>query len=199
MEQKYMKINWRILVALALIIAAILWTASSVLPLTYSGTNLTFPVGSGPITITNPTNEVVPVKLTGTGARIFTVSSDIDEVSGSSVRVGTGSTSTQEFAFDLPPGASTIRVARGSNVNFVGDTDTRLEASAQPIGQDESRASIIVTAIVVLGALYYISRTTDHRWLNALRGKQAPVPAPEPAKIPWRDDHKGRDGRAYSD
>jgi hypothetical protein len=195
-----MKINWRILVALVVIVAAILWTISTVRPLAYSGTNLTFPVGSGPVTITNPTDAAVPVKLTGSGARVFTVSSDIDEVSGSSARVGTGSTSTQEFAFDLPPGESVIRVTRGSNVQFVGgDTDTRLTASAQPIGQDEARMSIIVTVIVVLGGLYYISRATEHRLINSLRGKQAPVLAPAPIKAAVRDDHKGRDGRAYSD
>jgi len=33
--------------------------------------------------------------------------------------------------------------------------------------------------VIVLGTLFYLSRTTGHRWFNTLRGKKTPVQEPK--------------------
>jgi hypothetical protein len=77
-----MKINWKVLFALVLVVGAVYWAFSSTQVNSYSGTNLTFAVGGGPVTMTNPSDEAISVQLIGTGSRSFSVSSTIDDVSG---------------------------------------------------------------------------------------------------------------------
>jgi hypothetical protein len=168
-----MKINWKALVALVVIIGATFWAVDTVRSRSYSGSNLNFGVGSGPITVMNPATEPVPVQLVGTGTRSFTISSTIDGVTGSSTREGTGRNTTQLFEFALPPGVSEFTIARGTNVNLVANTETNLEATVQPVSTSESRTTIIAAVVVILGSLFYISSMTGHRWISASRRKEA--------------------------
>jgi len=168
-----MKINWRILVAIALVIGTLFWAVDGVRSRSYTGTNLNIDIGTGPVTVMNPSDAPVPVQLVGTGTRSYTVTSTIDGVSGSPTREGTGRNATQLFAFELPPGVSEFTVVRGADVNFVADTNTNLEATVQPQGATEARTTVIVSAIVILGALFYISRTNGHRWIAPMRRRAA--------------------------
>jgi len=172
-----MKINWRGLVALAVIVIVVFWAVDSVRSHSYTGTNLNFNIGSGPVTVTNPSDASVPVQLVGTGGRSYTVSSTIDGVSGSSTRQGTGREAAQLFEFALPPGVSEFTVARGADVNFVADTDTTLEATVQSLGEGAVRTTLAAAAVVVLAVLFYISRMTGHRWIAPLRRRADAIQA----------------------
>jgi hypothetical protein len=46
--------------------------------------------------------------------------------------------------------------------------DTPVEAVMTPMSADDARNTIIVAVIVVLGALFYMSRVVEHRWLKTL-------------------------------
>jgi hypothetical protein len=195
-----MKIKWKALVALAVIALALFWAVDTVRSRYYSGTDLNFGIGSGTVTLTNPSDEAVPVQLVGTGTRAFTVSSTMDGVSGSSTRQGTGRNTTQLFEFQVPSGVSEFTVARGTTVSLVANTATNLEAMVQPSTESESRTVIIVAAVVVLGALFYISRMYSHRWFGPMRRR---ADAKEAAKVlaeqAAAEHGQGHAMRAYGD
>jgi len=192
-----MKYNWRVLIAIAVIVVAAFWSVDSVRSRSYSGVNLNFGVGSGPVTVTNPSSESVSVQLAGSGTRPFSVSSTAEGVSGSSTRAGSGRNTTQVLEFMLPSGVSEFTVARGSNVNFAATTDTRLQATVEPQGSNESRTTLIAGAVVILGGLFYISRATGHGWLGRLRRSQSAELAAE--RLAERQTFKRMFGRVSSD
>jgi hypothetical protein len=199
--KRYWKM-FKIVLVLVIAIGAIFWAAGSVRSLSYSGTNLTFPVGNGAVTVTNPSNQPVPVQLISTGSRSFSVSSTIEGLSGSSTTQGTGTATSQLVEFVLPPGVSEITVVRRTNVttevDFVANTETKLEAVAQPLSVTDARTTSIVAVLVVFGALFYISRTTNHRWIGILRGQPTPAPVLEPV-VESAADRQGRAPRSYGD
>jgi hypothetical protein len=194
-----MKLNWKVLIALGLVGLVVFWAVNSLRPLSYVGTDLTFPVSGGLVTVNNPSDTPVAVQLSGAGSRIFNVTSSIDGVSGASIREGSGSTGTNIFAFDLPPGESTFSVARGNDINFTATTDTRLSALVQPAAEGETRLTLISATLAILALLFYISNTTEHRWIKSILGRadreQAPVVA-----VPVVDTHgQGRTTTSYGD
>jgi hypothetical protein len=73
------------------------------------------------------------------------------------------------FEFQLPPGVSEFTVIRGNRVNFVGSTETTLEATVQSISESEARTTLIAAVVVVLAGLFYISPTMGHRWIAPQR------------------------------
>jgi hypothetical protein len=175
-----MKINWKVIIALVLAIGTTVWAVSSLLPSSYSGSNLNFGVGTGAVTVTNPSDEPVPAKFVGSRSRSFTVSSTIEGVSGSATRAGTGSSSAYIFEFELPPGTSEFTIARGADVEFIADSATRLEARVNPLSADSTRTTIIVAAVVILGALFYASNAVGHQWINFFRREVVSTPEPQP-------------------
>lgn len=162
-----MKINWKAAVVLMVIVVAIGWTVNSIRSHSYRGDDLNFSIGSGPITLTNPSMESIPVQLVGTRTRSFSVSSTTEGISGSSTREGTGANTTNVFDFDLPPGVSEFTVVRGSDVKFVADTATSLEATvhAANIG---TKIGILIAFL--LAAIFYIAYITG--WINTLLGRE---------------------------
>lgn len=193
-----MKLNWKVLAVIALIVLVSTWSVSSVMPQSYNGANLSVGVGSGIVTITNPSSEMIPVQLTGTGTRTFAVTSNVEGVGGSSVRQG--NSSVQIFDFVAPPGQTELSVARGASVKFVSATDARLEVNVQPLSEGEARTTLLVTAIIVIGGLYYLSRSVEHRWVKTLLRRETPVPlVVAPVAAPAEAEaNRGRDGRMYS-
>jgi hypothetical protein len=197
---KVMKFNLKVLIALVVLVGAAFWGVSSVRTVSYTGSDLNIDIGNGPVTVTNPSDQSLAVQLVGAQTASFTVSSSIEEVSGRSAREGSGRGATQLFEFELPPGVSEITVGRGSDVNFVSSSDVSLEALVQPLSAESTQTTIIMAAVVILGALLYISRTTGHGWINRFRNMNTPVPVPQPATVPaTADSNKGRDGRMYTD
>lgn len=194
-----MKINLKIIIALALIVVVAFWAINSLRPLSYTGQNLTFPVNTGPVTLLNPSDTPITAQFFSSGSRNFSVSSSIMGVSGSSNREGSGSTSTSVFEFELPPGESTFTVARGTNVNFAATTDARLSAVVQPASQNEAQLTIIAAIVAILGLLYYISNTNQHAWIKGLFGRQLSGQIPAVA-MPVADAHgQGRSPTGYGD
>jgi hypothetical protein len=160
-----MRVNWKVLVALALMVGAVAWAVTSITSTSYSGANLDFSVGTGTVTMTNPSSDLIPVRLSGPANRSFSVSSTIDGMPRSSTREDTASL----IEFELPPGISEFTIARGTDVTFIAETDTNLEATlhAANIG---TKIKVLAGTIVVL--LFYISYTTEHRWIYKLFGKE---------------------------
>lgn len=195
-----MKPNWRVLIALVVVVGVAAFAVSSVLPRSFSGANLTFGVGGGTVTVNNPSAAPIAVQLVGKGTRSFTVSSSLETIAGSSTKQGTGNTSTHLFEYALPPGVSDFAVARGSDVNFVSNSITSLDATVQPLSAADTRTTLLVTTVLILGGLFYMSHNTQHHWIKALlhRESATPIIAIPVAAAPSDDPNRGRDGRMYS-
>ena len=160
-----MRVNWKVLVAIALIGGAIAWAATSITSTSYSGAYLTFSVGTGTVTMTNPSSESIPVRLSAAANRSFSVSSTIDGVPRSSTRGDSASL----IEFELPPGISEFTLVRGTDVIFISQADTNLEATVHAANVG-TKIKVAVGIIVVL--LFYISYTANHRWIYMLLGKE---------------------------
>jgi hypothetical protein len=173
----------KVILALVLVVGAVFWAVDSVRSRSYSAANLTFGLDRGPVKITNASDQTVAVQLIGTGSRTFSTVSPVAALVGTSTREGTGSNSTQVLNIALPPGVSEFSVVRAGgaalNVNFVAATNIILEATTQPLDANGVRNTYIAAALVILGALFYASNATGHRWFNTLRGKETPTPATE--------------------
>jgi hypothetical protein len=196
-----MKFNWKVLIALIVLIGAIFWGVDSVRTRSYSGTNLNVGIGSGPMTVTNSTDTSTPVQFVSTGSRPFSVSSTSAGALGSSTRQGSGRTTTQMFEFELPPGITEFMiVARGSAVSFVADTLSSLDVTVQPLIENDARTTMIVATIVILGTLFYVSSTTGHRWIRRFRVEKASLEDTQPSTgLATTNPNIGQDGRMYSD
>lgn len=190
-----MKFNmntFKMLIAFTIIIGVIFFAIDSIRSRSYSGENLTFSVSSGSVNITNPSEESIPVQLTGTGFSLFRMVSTIQDVSGSSVREGNGSNAVQLFEFDLPPGTHEFSVTRGTDVNFVASTSTRLEATVDSVTTATRQTIIIATIVVIVGALFYVSHVTDHYLIKLMSNKSNTIKPLEPIA----ESAEGRQGRA---
>src|SRR5215216_2107787 len=114
-----MKINWKILVAIVVIVGAAVWAFDSTRSRTYTGSALNISLGHGSVTLINSSDAPVPVQLMGTGTRGFSVTTSMEGVEGDSVSEGTGRATTQLFAFEPPPGSTEFTVKSTTPVNFV--------------------------------------------------------------------------------
>jgi preprotein translocase subunit SecE len=201
------KLNWQTFkVAFAMVIIGVIlfWAVDSIRSRSYSGTSLSFDTAGGVITVTNPSADPATAQLTGSGSRSFRVASTIEGVTGSSTRVGTGSTQTHLFAFELPPGTSEFIVSGGTNVRFVADTATELQATVNPMSSESRRNTLIAAAVVVFGALFYASHVIGHQWIKNLRDRVLPS-RPDTSKQDTEptpvvmDGGQGRAARSYGD
>lgn len=194
-----MKINPKLALAVLLIVAAIFVTVNTIRARTYSGANLAFEVGTGAVTLTNSSDSTIPVQLLGTGSTTFVVTSTTETAAGSSIRQTEGTTG-QLFEFALAPGATSFSVAKGKNVKFSTSEGSTLQATVEPISSGEVRSTILLAVAVIAAALYYISNTTNHRYVRKLIGREIAIPiVPEVvAPATASASNVGRDGRAYS-
>jgi hypothetical protein len=197
-EEITMKLNRQALMVLVLIIAITIWAVNLIRPRSYSDNQLNFAVGSGTVTINNPSDEPVPVLLSGISSRTFSLTSNIEGVSGRSTREGGGRTATQLFAFELPAGSSEFTVENGTEVTFIADTATQLTATVQPVSVGTTRNTIIALIIAIAGSLYYISSTMNHGWIAQLRGITPVEAAPLPVLSNAADAH-GRPMKSFGD
>lgn len=162
----------RVIIALVVIIGVAFWAINSVLERSYSGTRLSFKVGSGSVLVTNQGQEAAPVEMRAEGrASTFRIESAELDLREASKRQGTGRDVYHAVAFELPPGQARINVTRGSNVQFVSSGSQRIEAVVTPKDAEGVRWTLGFASVVILAALYYISRTLEHRWIGALRSK----------------------------
>jgi len=169
----------RILISLAVIVGAVYWGYTSTRSKTYSGSELSFEMGGGDTVIKNPSENPVMAQLTTKGSgRNFTVASDALNTTVSSTREGTGANTVNSAEIELPPGSTDLRLTRGSNVTLTVSGETSIEATVSPVSTSRARTIWIIAAVLVIGALYFISGTFEHRWLNRFR-KSLPQQGPD--------------------
>lgn len=170
----------RVIIAIAVIVGVAYWAISSVVQRNYSGTRLSFEVGSGSVVVTNRGQEPAPVEMRAEGrASTFRIESTDLDLRETSKREGTGRDIYHAVSFELPPGTAQINVTRGSNVQFISNGSQRIDAVVTPMDASGVRWILIVAGLVILGALYYISRIFEHRWIGTLRSK-LPIGAGRP-------------------
>ena len=194
-----MKVYLKVFLGLVVVIGALAWAITSTQARAYSGTNLNVEIGKGAVRVTNNQDLPVDVQLVSPGARSFSVSSSIDGVSGSSITQGEGTARSQLFEFAVPAGVSDFTVIRGIDVSFVSTTSPALNVSVLPMPQSTTQTTIIVAAIAILGGLYYISRTTNHRWIAFLRRKPMPEATTDQTTVTAAAGQGGASLRAYGD
>jgi hypothetical protein len=73
--------------------------------------------------------------------------------------------------FELPAGQAQINVTRGSNVQFISNSRTRIEAHVIPMDANGVRMTLSIAGLVIVLAAYYISRSYNHLWIGVLRSK----------------------------
>lgn len=191
-----MKFNWKLIKvigACVLMVGVIFWAVDSLRTRSYSGTDLNFSIGSGPVTVTNSSGEPVAVQLISHDSRAFEIGSTSEGLlPGVSTREGTGRTATQFYDVSVPTGVSEFILKRGTNVAFVSNTGTSLSAAVQPTSSGQSSAVLIGAAVVMLGLLFYISSTNGHTWIKGLLGRVTPPPV----LVPVPEVQVGSQGRA---
>ena len=162
----------RIVIALLVIVGISFWSINLVRERSYSGSKFGFKVGSGSVVVTNQGQEPIPVEMRSEGrtANFRVESADLDLKESSKRQTG-GRTAYHTVSFELPPGQAKIDVTRGANVFFISASDQRISAVVTPMNPGSVRSTLIFTGLVILGALYYISRTLEHRWIGALRSR----------------------------
>ena len=169
-----MRINLRVVIALLIVMGVAYWAFSSIQQQTYSGTELSFVMGGGPVVINNAGDEPVQAQLKATGTRgAFGVSSSVLDANVNAAREGTGANSVFTVDLELPPGTSEVSLTRGSNVIMTINANEPVEAVVHPQSQDGTTATLVAAAVVILGALFYASSATKHGWLRGLRSRGA--------------------------
>jgi hypothetical protein len=174
------KIILRMLIALVVIAGVAFWAFDSVRERNYSGSALSFPVGSGSVVITNSAQEPVSAGLSTAGSRgaFAVVINDNSGLSTRSTREGSGNNTRNVVALELQPGTTDLRVTHGAGgsgvVTVTIDANHTMTAVVSPQSILEARATLALAAVVILGTLYYISRTYKHRWIGWLR-QRSPV------------------------
>jgi hypothetical protein len=189
----------KVLLAFVIAIGAIFWAFNSTRSQSYSGENLNFEVGGGTVSVTNSADQPIAVQLVGAGSRSFRVSTTIDGVSGSSERQTGDSGVSHLFEFELPPGTSEFTIANGSDVSFVAESDSNLQATVHPQTSGSRQTTMIIALVVILGAFYYASNATGHQWINMLRGKVPVAADTTPTPVVVTDGGQGPAATSYGD
>lgn len=169
-----MKFNWKVIVALLIIPVVIYWAISSTATQTLSGAEITLNMGSGPVTIHNPSETAAAAVFSTTGTRgAFTIGGSVLDAPVASTRTGSGRTQANIVELELPQGTSEVFVARGSGVSLTLTGEAPLEVTVKPVSDSEARTTYIAAALISIAALVFVSFTTNHAWLKRLRGKKS--------------------------
>ncbi len=167
-----MSVKIRVIIAVLVIIGAVVWSFNTIRQRNYSGAKIAFEIGSGYVVVNNPGKEAIPIQLRTNGrSTSFTVQSTELDLRENSKRQGTGRNAYQLVSLELPPGQAKIDVIRGGEVQLISLSSQRIEAVVTPLEAGNVQTVLIFTGLVILGALYYISGTLEHRWIGALRRK----------------------------
>lgn len=178
-----------IFLALAAIISVSYWAFDTLRPRRHAGENLSFEASRGYLSLTNPSDTPVAVELRSPGHSPFRVKSaslGLRLTSHPSTDESRDAGIHQIIRFDLPPGQATLYVSSASSVWFVSNTPALLHATLTPLTTIEVQLTIMAAGAVILMALYVISSATQHRWLHALRERNAAqtLPASAPSQQP---------------
>ena len=172
----------RVGIAAIIIVLVAVWAVTSILHREYSGSNLSFNVGQGSVVVNNSSQEPLEARMR-TGGRIasFRVESERLNLRETAKRFGSGRNIYYAVNLEIPPGQTEIVVTRGADVFFVADSSQSIQATVKPQGPDGGKGTMIFAGLVIAGALFYISRTFDHRWFGALRDRVPVLARPKQA------------------
>jgi hypothetical protein len=160
----------RIILALALVIFVSFWAFNQIRERDYSGSKFAFEVGNGSVVVNNRGQEAIPLEMRAVGRlATFRIESPEINLGETSKRQTIGGTTYQVVNFELPSGQATIEVVRGSNVMLISSSSQRIDATVTPMSASSTRTTLIFSGIVLLSALYYISRLVDHQWIGSVR------------------------------
>ncbi|MCC6800442.1 MAG: hypothetical protein IT325_10005 [Anaerolineae bacterium] len=160
----------RVVVALAVIVGAAYWIINSVRTQTYAGTELEFTMSGGDVVMKNAASGPVMAQFETRGSSAsFTITSDNPKQTVRSARSGSGANSVNTAEIELPPGETTLQLARGSNVKLTAQSEEHLEAKVAPVSASTLRLILIVSGVLILGGLYFISAALEHPWKSWLR------------------------------
>jgi len=167
-----MKSKIQIGIAILVIVGVSYWAYTSLQTYAYTGSGIMFPVGGGHVVIRNTGDDAIPIEMRAESrTTIFRVASAELGLAESARRVGSGRDAYYAVKFDLPPGQARIDVTRGNGIQLITRSDTPVEATITPLAANTIRWILGLTAVAIVGSLYYISKALDHSWLSALRGK----------------------------
>jgi hypothetical protein len=168
------KAKIQITIAVLIMIAAAYWGFTSIRSYTYRGSNIMFPVGGGHAIVTNPSDTPIEIEMrSGERTASFAIASPDLGLTESAKRQGSGRDAFYAVKFELPPGQARVDVTRGNGVMMISRADTPLEATVVPISSSTMRWILILAGGVIVWALYYVSRVTEHRWIGALRNRMS--------------------------
>ncbi|MAU01900.1 MAG: hypothetical protein CL608_32585 [Anaerolineaceae bacterium] len=160
----------RMVLAVALVVFVSFWAFNQIRERSYSGSKIAFDVGNGSLVVNNRGQEAIPVEMRSVGRlATFRVESREINLAETSKRQTIGGTTYHVVAFELPPGQTAVEVVRGSDVQFVSNSSQRIDATVTPMNASSTRTTLIFSGIVVLGALYYLSRSVNHQWVGTVR------------------------------
>lgn len=168
----------RVAIAAIIIILVGYWAFTSIRHRQYAGSEISFKVGSGSVVINNPTQETIEARMRSGAGRIasFLVVNEELNLRQTATRLGKGRNIYYVVNLQIPPGQTEFVITRGSNVYFVSDSAQNISATVKPQGPGGGKGILIFSGLVIAGALFYISRTYDHRWLIPVQAKVPLLP-----------------------
>lgn len=151
-----MRINLKAVIALIFAVVVLVAGFNAIQVQNYSGSEITFAMPGGPVTVINPSEELGSLLLTtsGTSGTFAARGTGIDGTE-TSTREGTGRTAVNSITVPLEQGESTFQLARGSNVQAVLTGSDSLTVTAAPMSESSARDTIIFVVVVAAAAAGY--------------------------------------------
>lgn len=165
-----MRINWRVILAALIAAGVAFWAYDSVRVRAYSGTELTFDIGGGPVIIDHNGEEAATIRMTSPSTRgAFTVQSSTLDAPLASTREGTGRNVVHAAEFELPTGTTELLLTRGSSASAVITGGGPLEVSVSPMSESGARSTVTVAGIVIAAALIFTIWQLRSAWMPLIQ------------------------------
>lgn len=151
-----MRINFKAIIAIAFAVVVAVAGFNALQVQTYSGSDLSFTMSGGPVTIINNAEDNGSALMTTTGTSgTFGIRGSHLNTAETSTREGTGRTAVNSITVPLAPGETTIQLTRGSNVQVALSGSDSFNVTAAPMNDTSARDTVIFVAVVVLAAVGY--------------------------------------------
>lgn len=145
----------RSLAVLVVIVIVAIWAYDAATPRRLSGSQLSFTMNGGQITLDSPADEPVSAHITSSARFSMTGSQD---VTIEPTREGTGRQTVYRYEGELPGGNLELRVVRGSDIRVELTADGVMEAVVMPRSESERSTTVVVSVIVIVGGLFFLYR-----------------------------------------
>lgn len=151
-----MRINLKAVIALIFAVVIIVAGFNALQVQTYSGSELTFTMSGGPVTIVNPSDAPGTALLTTAGTSgTFAVRGTGITGTQTSTREGSVRTAVNSITVPLESGETTLQIMRGSNVQATLTGSNTFTVTAAPMNENSSRDTVVFVAVVAVAAVAY--------------------------------------------